>query len=201
MTVATPTETPDFGSLIAQRLCHDLVNPLGAISNGLELLAMAQSETPEMALMKDSLAQALGRIKLYRIAFGAATPTGTLAGPDLADALRAIGGSRPITLLTDLPAVLPRSDARLVALMALCAESALAWGGRLVVRAGEALVVTAEAARLRLDPALWEALGREGLPEAPTPPQVQFALLPDATRTAGRRIGVVRAEGKVSLTA
>lgn len=206
-----PTDTADLGSLIAQRLCHDLVNPLGAVGNGLELLAMQQSETPEMALMRDSLAQALGRIKLYRLAFGSSE--GTATGADLAEALQALGTSRPIALATELPASLPRRDARLLALLALCAETALAWGGSLRVQAEEpappgdsaapmpALRVTAAAPRLRLDAELWQALAQGQAPAALTPPQVQFALLARAAAGAGRRLRIDQAEGQVTLAA
>jgi histidine phosphotransferase ChpT len=205
MTFDLPPPRPDLAALIAQRLCHDLVNPLGAVSNGLELLAMTMAGTPEMALMRDSLDQALGRIKLYRLGFGAAAAGGTIGGDELAAALAAVGGSRPVRLEPDLPAELPRPDARLLVLMALCAETALAWGGRLEVRAaggaGGPMSVVAEAARLRIDPEPWAALAEGRVPAEPTAPLVHFSLLPAAAAAAGRRLQVAQAEGRVVLSA
>jgi len=192
---------PDLAALIAQRLCHDLVNPLGALGNGLELLAMTQPATPETALMRDSLEQALGRIKLYRLAFGPGSATGALAGGDLAGILQALGGSRPVEVVTDLPASLSRDQGRLAALMALCAETALAWGGRLHLAIDDTIRLTAEASRLRADPELWGPLARGLPPESPTPPQVHFALLPAATRAAGRKLTVVTGDTRLVLTA
>lgn len=181
----------DIGTLIAQRLCHDLVNPLGAIGNGLDLLSMTQPETPETQLMRDSLEQALGRIKLYRLGFGPSSAEHAMAGTELAAILATLGKSRPIELQTDLPDSLSRAEARILLLMGLCAETALAWGGTMLVQAaGGQLAVTARASRLRIDTGIWEALGRGLPPEAPTPPLVHFALLAGAARSAGRRLGV-----------
>lgn len=197
---ATPLP-PDFGALIAQRLCHDLVSPLGAVGNGLELLAMTQPETPEMALMRDSLDQALGRIRLYRLAFGPGSAAGNVAGTELVAALGALGGSRRIELITDLPTALPRDAGRLLALLALCAETALAWGGGLTVAARDGLTLTAEAPRLKLDPEPWAALGAGVVPADPRPPLVQFALVPAAAAALGRRVAVETGPGRIVLTA
>ena len=191
----------DLAALIAQRLCHDLVNPLGAVGNGLELMAMTQAETPEMALMRNSLAQALGRIKLYRLAFGTAPEAGTVAGAEVVAALDALGGSRPLTVCPDLPAVLPRVEARLLALMALCAETALAWGGRLSAPVADRIEVAAEAPRLRLDPEVWGALADRRDPAAASPTLVQFSLALRAAAQARRPITVDRSEGRVALVA
>lgn len=192
----------DNGTLIAQRLCHDLVNPLGAIGNGLDLLGMIQPETAETRLMRDSLEHALGRIKLYRLAFGSAMSEHQVSGQDLTAILAALGGSRPIALDARLPDRLSRSDARILALMGLCAETALAWGGELTLAAGgQQLSASATAPRLRLEQEPWTALSRGLPPEAPTAPLVQFSLLASAARTAGRRLGVDQTDNRVTITA
>ncbi|ANK80551.1 MAG: hypothetical protein TEF_06880 [Rhizobiales bacterium NRL2] len=63
----------NFTSLICSRLCHDLVGPVGAISNGIELMEM--EDEPEMMkdaldLLKHSAANASRRLKFLRFAFG-----------------------------------------------------------------------------------------------------------------------------------
>lgn len=200
-----PDFGPDFGygALIAQRLCHDLVNPLGAVGNGLELMAMDRlAPTAEQALMADSLAQALGRIKLYRLAFGTTGTGGSVAGVDLAAALAVLGGSRRIDRTTTLSPSVPRPDARLLALMALAGETALAWGGALDLRAdGTILRVRAEAPRLRTDGVPWAALADGAPPPGATPALVHFACLPPAARAAGRRVEVAMEPGRLTLTA
>lgn len=199
------TDPDHLGALIAQRLCHDLVNPLGAIGNGLELLTMTQTETPEMALMRSSLDQALGRIRLYRLAFGLSSDGGRLPGADLGAALQALGGSRPVDLTLDVPADLTQADARLAAVLALCAETALAWGGALSLRleAGEGapLRISASAPRLRQDPDAWSALADDTTPPAPSAPLVQFALVSAAARAAGRRLAVEILPDRITVSA
>ena len=66
------TESPDFSALIGSRICHDLVNPIGAIGNGVELMMMdGTAKGPELALIAESVASATARIRFFRIAFGA----------------------------------------------------------------------------------------------------------------------------------
>ena len=63
----------DLASLLASRICHDLVGPVGAIANGLEVLEEDDGEMrePAIELLNHSVAEALARLKFYRIAFGA----------------------------------------------------------------------------------------------------------------------------------
>ena len=58
---------------IVARLCHDLIGPVGAIHNGVELAEESETayEAAEiMSLVKDSSAQAWGRLAFFRAAFG-----------------------------------------------------------------------------------------------------------------------------------
>jgi histidine phosphotransferase ChpT len=63
----------ELTSLIGSRICHDLISPLGAIGNGVELLAMSEvAKGPEMSLIAESVENANARIRFFRVAFGAA---------------------------------------------------------------------------------------------------------------------------------
>ena len=63
----------NLAALIGSRICHDLISPIGAISNGLELLDLAGGvQGPEMDLIADSVGNAGARIRFFRIAYGAA---------------------------------------------------------------------------------------------------------------------------------
>ena len=69
-----------LNDLIGSRICHDLISPLGAISNGIELLTMSGAAgSPEMTLIGESIENANARIRFFRVAFGAAAP-GSLLG-------------------------------------------------------------------------------------------------------------------------
>ncbi len=68
-----PSLSPDIASLIGSRISHDLISPIGAIGNGLELLSMSGAGGPEVELISDSVANANARIRHFRIAFGLAS--------------------------------------------------------------------------------------------------------------------------------
>src|SRR5258708_33474704 len=60
-------------SLLASRLCHDLIGPLGAVDNGLELIAEEGRMAEEaLALAQRSAKRAAARLRYFRYAFGAA---------------------------------------------------------------------------------------------------------------------------------
>jgi histidine phosphotransferase ChpT len=65
----------DIASQLCSRLCHDLLSPVGALSNGLELLA--DEKDPEMRkrcmeLLEQSARTSADKLKFFRLAFGAA---------------------------------------------------------------------------------------------------------------------------------
>ena len=65
----------EFASLLCSRLCHDLLSPVGALNNGIELLA--DEHDPEMRarcmdLLGESARASANKLKFFRLAFGAA---------------------------------------------------------------------------------------------------------------------------------
>src|SRR5271169_5858455 len=69
----------EFAALMVSRVCHDLVGPLGAVVNGLEVLEDERDATMRadaLRLVSTSANQALARIQFMRIAFGAAGSAG-----------------------------------------------------------------------------------------------------------------------------
>src|SRR5688500_16003429 len=64
----------EFASLLCSRLCHDLLSPVGALNNGIELLSDEQD--PEMRercleLLSESARASANKLKFFRLAFGA----------------------------------------------------------------------------------------------------------------------------------
>jgi histidine phosphotransferase ChpT len=83
----------EFSALMVSRVCHDLVGPLGAVVNGLEVLedeTDAAMREDALRLVASSANQALARIQFMRIAFGAAGSAG--AELDLQEVGRLISG-------------------------------------------------------------------------------------------------------------
>jgi histidine phosphotransferase ChpT len=71
----------DLAALLCSRVCHDVISPVGAIINGLEVLDGEQDEemrTVAMELIKKSAMSASARLQFCRLAFGAAGSFGAL---------------------------------------------------------------------------------------------------------------------------
>src|SRR6187402_2412313 len=93
----------DLAALLCSRLCHDMLSPVGALSNGLELLA--EEKDPEMRarcfeLLEQSARISADKLKFFRLAFGAAGGFGDQVDVGEARAVIAAlaGGNERITL-------------------------------------------------------------------------------------------------------
>lgn len=67
---------PDLAALLCSRVCHDVISPVGAISNGLELLDEGGADADAMELIRASALNASVRLKFARLAFGASGSVG-----------------------------------------------------------------------------------------------------------------------------
>lgn len=165
----------DIAALLCSKLCHDLLSPVGAINNGLELL---EDETdPEMQdrcmeLLADSAAASANKLKYFRLAFGAAGGFGEDVDPAEAKQLveSLVGDQEKIALGWAVQsATLPKKAIKILLNLALIAREALVRGGRLDIGAeageqGIEVVVRAEGTKIALDDGIRAAL--EGtLPE------------------------------------
>ena len=170
----------DLVSLIGSRICHDLISPIGAIGNGIELIGLSGSGAgPEMALISESVNNAQARIRFYRVAFGAGNGGQNLSGAEAAEILRDVYGAGRLTVLWEPRGEVRRPDAKLVFLLIQCLESAMPHGGRITVgRDGQRWTTTGSAARFRPLPELWEFLRDPATKPEVTPDTIQFALAP-----------------------
>jgi histidine phosphotransferase ChpT len=189
----------DLFATVASRICHDLVSPLGAIANGVELIALTGGPpSPEMDLIRESVENATARLRFFRLAYGAA-PEGTMTPrTEVVSTLRAVTRAGRLSYDWEATGDVPRAEARAIFLLLQCLESAMPMGGHIrVTRDGPAWAVTGEGPRMRVDEGLWTALQT---PRA-RPPEgsalVQFALLPLALQAAGRTLALKLAEGRI----
>jgi histidine phosphotransferase ChpT len=161
----------DLASLLCSRLCHDLLSPVGALNNGLEL--MADEQDPEMRercldLLNESARASANKLKFFRLAFGAAGGFGdNIDTHEAKAALDGLFGAEKQIELGWIVAgdALPKGAVKLLLNLALIAGDALVRGGRLDVGAEQAdgkleIVIRAEGPRILLDPALRETLAR-----------------------------------------
>ena len=183
---------------LASRMCHDLVSPLGAIGNGLELLEMAGGVGgAEAALISDSVAAARARVRLFRLAFGHSGPDQRLPVHELREVLADRDSTGRLAVELDGSGDLSRGAAQLIALSVMCLATGLPWGGRVLICRAETGMqpgaasgwrLVAESARTRPDPALWSWLDGAVPGPLPGPGEVHFAMLAAAARAQGRRL-------------
>ncbi len=159
----------DFASLLCSRLCHDLLSPVGAMNNGIELLA--DEHDPEMRqrcmdLLTESAKSAADKLKFFRLAFGAAGGFGADVDPNEAKLVIApmVTASGRTVLEWAVPAqMMPKRAIKILLNLVLLANDALVRGGTLFVgaeaRAGEQeIVIRANGPKILMESAIREAL-------------------------------------------
>lgn len=80
MTDPIELKATDLAAMLCSRVCHDLINPVGAIGNGLEVLAdPSQTEMAPFArdLISNATTQARNKLEFARLAYGASSTAGT----------------------------------------------------------------------------------------------------------------------------
>lgn len=191
----TRPDSGDLAALVASRLCHDLISPLGAIGNGVELMQLTAdpgAQPPaELGLISESVAAARARISCFRIAFGPASGEQRLSKADLESLLRDMSAGGRLRIDLDSQGDQTRAEVKLLLLALNCLETALPWGGRvLVCRAVPGWRLVAEATRTKPDPALWAWLGGEPCQRRmnPTPAEVHFPVLAAEAAVQGRTL-------------
>lgn len=181
---------PDLSALLGSRLCHDLIGPIGAIGNGVELLLLAGSgRSDEVALISESVSALNARIRFYRVAYGIARPEQAIPRAEVLDILANLFPSGRITVTWSSPTDLPRPEVKATFLLILCAEQALRSGGRIAIAYdGAEWSLTLTSPRLRHDARLWSLIERPSCPtDGPLDPSdVQFPLAGQALARLGR---------------
>lgn len=155
--------------MLCSRLCHDMLSPVGAFANGLELLATERDpemRTSCMALLEQSATTSTNKLKFFRLAFGAAGGFGDRVpaqeAHDLVAALVADKGRIALDWAVS-DQTLAKPAVKVLLNFAQIAADALVRGGTLVVGAERRngaceIVVRASGPKLAFDPTLGRAL-------------------------------------------
>ena len=164
-----PVSPVDFASLLCSRLCHDLLSPVGALNNGLELLSDESDPAMRarcMELLNESARTSANKLKFFRLAFGAAGGFGDMV--DVREARTAIEGLLADNKRTTLgwmveDELLPKAAVKVLLNLALIANDALVRGGTLDIGAESngglvEIVIKIEGPRLALDAELRQTL-------------------------------------------
>lgn len=159
----------DLASLLCSRLCHDLLSPVGAMTNGLELLA--EEKDPEMRkrcmeLLEQSARTSADKLRFFRLAFGAAGGFGDRVPIEEPKGLIAalVAGNERISINWSLnAAALPKPAVKVLLNLAHIGIEALVRGGTLDIGAesrdgASEIVVRASGPKIAFDPAIGKAL-------------------------------------------
>ena len=159
----------DIASLLCSRLCHDLLSPVGALNNGLELLADETDPAMRarcMELLADSARASASKLKFFRLAFGAAGGFGeevaTREAKSAIEGLIAENKRIELAWLVD-EETMPKAAIKVLLNLVLIGSESLVRGGRMEVggedNAGHLeVVVKVEGPRLVLDPEIRRTL-------------------------------------------
>ena len=135
------TSPTDLAALLCSRLCHDMLSPVGALSNGLELLA--DEKDPAMRanvieLLEQSARISTGKLKFFRLAFGAAGGFGEAVpveeAQDVVTALAAEAKRVTLNWAIEEPS-LPKPAVKVLLNLSQIALEALVRGGKLDIGA------------------------------------------------------------------
>jgi histidine phosphotransferase ChpT len=128
----TPSE---LAALLCSRICHDVISPVGALNNGLELLDEPGAEADALALIKVSARNASARLQFARIAFGAAGSAGSQIDTGDAEQVASafMANEKSNLVWKGTRAYLPKAVVKLILNMILIANGSVPRGGTLDV--------------------------------------------------------------------
>jgi histidine phosphotransferase ChpT len=191
----------DFASLLCSRLCHDLLSPVGALNNGLELLTDETDEEMRarvFQLLSESARASANKLKFFRLAFGGAGGFGEQV--DSREAKAAIEGLLVDNKRTTFnwwveSETLPKTALKVMLNLTLIASESLVRGGTLDVGGEEnngqlEIVVKIEGPRIILAPELRVALNHGEGPEGVTPRTAAAYLVHSLVTQAGGTIQI-----------
>ncbi|HET9630447.1 MAG TPA: histidine phosphotransferase family protein [Novosphingobium sp.] len=158
----------ELAALLCSRLCHDMLSPVGALSNGLELLADEKDADMRgriVDLLEQSAKTSADKLKFFRLAFGAAGGFGEMVPVDEARSVidSLVGNNGRIEARWAVEGALPKPAVKTLLNFAMIGIEALVRGGTLdlgaELREGESeIVVRATGPRLAFDPLVGKAL-------------------------------------------
>ncbi|WDR04953.1 histidine phosphotransferase family protein [Devosia rhodophyticola] len=127
----------DLAAMLCSRVCHDLINPIGAIGNGLEVLAdPAQAEMADGArdLIASAAKQSRAKLEFARLAYGASSTSGTdIDTRECERVARILFEIEKANLEWNVPLILlPKHKAKLFMNLLLIAANSVPRGGEVI---------------------------------------------------------------------
>lgn len=131
----------DLSALLCSRICHDIISPVGAINNGLELLDEEGADEAAMGLIRSSAITAAARLQFFRIAFGAAGSAGVQIDTGDAETVAKawIANEKPEFEWSCDRALLPKNQVKLILNLLVVANASIPRGGEIKCQIDDAL--------------------------------------------------------------
>ena len=181
-----------LSSLLSSRLCHDLISPVGAASNGVEVcLEDPSSYDLAMPLIADSVAVASGRLQFYRMAFGSSGGgDGEYGLADMERVTRAFFSQSKADILWSSDRLgMSKIMARALLILTMLVGEALIIGGALKVDVqNDTAVISAEGERVKINAQVAQVLKGEGADIEPDAKTVPAFLLMELVEIANATI-------------
>ena len=197
------TTTPiDLTALVGSRICHDLISPLGAISNGVELIGLtADSSSPEMALIAESVESANARIRFFRIGFGASDPTQELSPSEIQSVLRDVSRGGRLDINWHPQHALPRQQVKLAFLLIQCLETAMPYGGQIEIHEDDGFwMLIGRSDKLKIVPETWDILANARGAITVRASEVHFGLVPEQLQRMKRTLETRITDTKIEIS-
>ncbi len=199
---------PDLAALLCSRICHDIISPVGAINNGLELLDEGGADEDAMNLIRTSARNASARLQFARIAFGAAGSAGMMIDTGDAEsvAVAYIKNEKPELVWIGRRALLPKNKVKLLLNLILVSIGTIPRGGKITVALDDVetapkFTLTSTGPMVRVPPKFLE-LHSGKKPEEPIDAhsvQPYYTLL--LAREAGMQVSIHASAEEIVLTA
>jgi histidine phosphotransferase ChpT len=191
----------ELAALVSSRICHDLISPIGAINNGLELLNMSGASPvgPEMQLICDSVKSVSARIRFFRIAFDAASDDPVVRNDVTSILTEMFDGGRlavqwgPVDIQT-------RKAVRCAFLTILCLETAMPFGGQIRVSSSlSSWEIVGKSDKFSNIDVLWNESSLSNTSAKMSPTHVQFSMLRTAANDEDVDLRLKRSPKEISI--
>ncbi len=128
-------DTYDLSALISSRICHDLINPIGAIGNVVELISgQSANSVSEFEAIAAAARAASAKLRYFRSAFGPSGAGGSVAVAEIETICADMYGATRLLLRFELSSqVVSMAEAKALYLLLLCAQTGLPKGGLAIV--------------------------------------------------------------------
>jgi histidine phosphotransferase ChpT len=202
-------EKTKLTALVASRICHDMVEPMSAIIQGLEMIKSAEGKTdPDaLSLLDSGVAKAWAKLEFFRFAMAGATAEGESELEEGRAVAEKLFSALKPEFVWSAPAVaMPRPAVRVIVNLLLIANECLPRGGTVEITAekrgeGGEVIVTAKGPRAKLKETTAAALRGEASEETLSGHTIQPTLTALLARQGGVELSAREGEERVELVA